>query len=261
VVARATLALSRRERVPVGRWAKVALVALGLALGPAAAARAQTGEPIPVDLELVLLVDVSGSVDQREYALQMLGLAAAFRDPEVHAALEATGERGIAVCLVHWAGNRQQVVVADWTPLADPAGALSFAERIEGVPRRLIGETAIGDALQFAITALETSGFAGFRQVIDISGDGPTNAGRQPAPVRDAAIAAGITINGLAIVNEVADLDQYYREHVIGGPDAFLIVADDYHAFAQAIRDKLIREIGGAALASSEAPVRVLARR
>jgi hypothetical protein len=246
--------------VPVARWAKVALVALGLALGSVATVRAQSEEPITVDLELVLLVDVSGSVDQREYALQMLGLAAAFRDPEVHAALEATGERGIAVCLVHWAGNRQQIMVIEWTHLTGLAGAFALAERIEAVPRRLIGETAVGEALQFAIGALESSGFAGFRQVIDISGDGPTNAGRLPAPVRNAAIAAGITINGLAIVNEVPDLDRYYRENVIGGPGAFLMVTEDYHTFAQAMRDKLIREIGGAALAGAT-PARVLAGR
>jgi hypothetical protein len=243
----------------VGRWAKIALVALGLALGLGTAAGAQVEKPVVVDLELVLLVDVSGSVDQLEYALQMQGLAAAFRDPEVHAALEATGERGIAVCLVHWAGNRQQIMIADWTRITRPADALAFARRIEGVPRRLIGETAVGDALQFAIDALETSGFAGSRQVIDISGDGPINAGRPPGPVRDAAVAAGITINGLAIVNEVADLDRYYREQVIGGPGAFLIIARDYQDFAQAMREKLIREIGGAALAGRDVRPRSLA--
>jgi len=207
-----------------------------------------------VDLELVLAVDASGSVDAYEFALQTRGIAAAFRDPEVQAALAATGDRGVAVVLVQWSGRRQQTVVIDWTRLFDVASAESFATRVEGTGRFILGETAIGSALDFARELLAYNGFEGRRQVIDVSGDGPNNAGRDPGAARDLAIAQGITVNGLAITNEIFDLDRYYREHVIGGPGAFLVRARDYQDFAEAMRLKLIREIRGAPLAERDVP-------
>lgn len=202
-----------------------------------------------VDLELVLAVDASGSVDAYEFELQMRGIAAAFRDPEVQDALRATGDRGVAVVLVQWSGRRQQAVVVDWLRLLDAASARRFAAQVEGAGRLILGETAIASALDFARELLAQNRFEGHRQVIDISGDGPSNAGRDPEAARDDAAAAGITINGLAIINEIADLDHYYREHVIGGPDAFLVRARDYEDFAEAMRVKLIREIRGSPIA------------
>jgi hypothetical protein len=229
-------------------------VGLGLALaigagpstGPAAAQE-------PVDLELVLAVDASGSVDLSEFDLQKHGLARAFRDPEVIAALEAFAPAGIAVALVQWSGRRQQMMVIDWTLVRDRPSATAFAETVETTGRWLLGETAIADALAFSIELLERNRFEGARRTIDLSGDGPTNAGGDPDPVRDAAVAAGITINGLAIVNEIPTLDIYFAEHVIGGPDAFLLIAKDYRDFARAIRQKLLREIQGAGLAGRDA--------
>ena len=215
--------------------------------------------PTPVDLELVLAVDVSGSVDVPEYELQTRGLAQAFRDPEVLAALQAPGRRGIAVALAQWSGRFQQEVAIDWTLVRDAASAEAFARRIEGMERRFQAETGIANALAFAIRLLQQNRFTGGRQVIDISGDGPSNVGADPDPVRDAAVAARITINGLAIVNEEPTVDLYYADHVIGGPDAFLMVAKDFQDFARAIRRKLLREIESAPIAAREAPGPVLA--
>jgi len=229
--------------------ARIAALVLLSALLECEPLRAQT----PVDLELVLAIDASGSVDFREFDLQKHGLARAFRDPEVIAALEAFAPAGIAVALVQWSGRRQQMVVVDWTLVRDRPSALAFAETVATTGRWLLGETAIADALAFGIELLEGNRFAGARRTIDLSGDGPTNAGGDPDPVRDAAAAAGITINALAIVNEIPRLDIYFAEHVIGGPDAFLLIAKDYHDFARAIRQKLLREIQGAGLAGREA--------
>jgi hypothetical protein len=211
---------------------------------------------------LVLAVDVSGSVDIREFDLQTRGLASAFRDPEVIAALEAFAPAGIAVALMQWSGRHQQMMVIDWTLVRDRPTALAFADTVEATGRWLLGETAIADALAFGVDLLEGNRFEGARRTIDISGDGPNNAGGDLDPVRDAAAAAGITINGLAIVNEIPRLDIYFAEHVIGGPDAFLLIAKDYRDFAHAIRQKLLREIQGAGLAGRDAAgARFAARR
>jgi len=223
------------------------LLALLTLLAGAWAAPAAAQEA--VDLELVLAIDASGSVDISEFELQKEGLARAFRDPEVIAALEAYAPAGIAVALMQWSGRHQQKLVVDWTRLNDQASAHAFADAIEATGRWILGETAVADALAAGVELLERNRFAGARRTIDISGDGPTNSGGDPDPVRDAAVAAGITINGLAILNEISTLDVYYNEHVIGGPDAFLLIAKDYQDFARAIRQKLQREIQGAGLA------------
>jgi hypothetical protein len=240
------------------RWKR--LVGLSVPLSAFAGAWAGPAVPqTPVALELVLAVDASGSVDISEFDLQTHGLASAFRDPEVIAALEGFAPAGIAVALVQWSGRRQQMMVIDWTLVRDRPSALAFAETVEATGRWLLGETAIADALAFGMELLGRNRFEGARRTIDISGDGPTNAGGDPDPVRDAAAAAGITINGLAIVNEIPTLDIYFAEHVIGGPDAFLLIAKDYHDFAYAIRQKLLREIQGAGLAGRDAAGKHLA--
>jgi Protein of unknown function (DUF1194) len=215
-----------------------------VACWPGGAAAAE----VPVDLELVLAIDASGSVDAREFDLQQHGIATAFRDPELIEALAAT-PRGVAVTVVQWSGRRQQHTAIDWTLVRDAASSLALAEQVAAMGRLVLGETAVAEALGFAAAQLERNQFRGTRRAIDISGDGPTNARLAPDLVRDAAAAAGITINGLAIVNEMPELDLYYAEHVIGGPGAFLMIASDYQDFAEAMRLKLLQEIRGGPLA------------
>ncbi len=198
----------------------------------------------PVELELVLAVDSSVSVNPREFHLQMAGLAAAVRDERVVAAIQAVGERGIAVTLVQWAEIGQQAVSVDWMRLHDAATAEDFARAIEDAPREFVGAaTAITYALRFAVPLFQVNEFEGKRRVIDISGDGVNNSGPPPTTFRNVAVNAGITVNGLAIVNEYLDLDLYYEESVIGGSGAFVMVAEDYRSFADAIVAKLVREI------------------
>ncbi len=204
-----------------------------------------------VDLELVLAVDASASVRYQEYSLQMQGLAAAFRDPSVAAAIRAATPRGIAVSLVQWSGVGAQAVLVDWALVEDTASAAAFADRIDAAPRRVrAGGTALGDAVLFGLAALAANDFQGQRQVIDVSGDGRANVGTAPVLARGQAVAAGVTVNGLAILEEESDLDSYYAENLIGGPGAFLQTADDSADFARAIKRKLITEISGGRSAS-----------
>ncbi|MFQ5972490.1 MAG: DUF1194 domain-containing protein, partial [Alphaproteobacteria bacterium] len=200
------------------------------ALAPSAA-----GQETGVDLELALVVDSSGSVDEREFDLQLRGLADAFRDRDVIAAINAH-DKGIATALVQWSGPRQQSLSVDWFVVSDQATAEMFARRIGTAERRFGGVTAIGEVLRFSGELLQANRFAGRRRVIDLSGDGPTNFGEYPGGPRDRVIAAGITVNGLAIVNEFPELSDYYAEHVIGGDGAFVMTATDYRDFARAMR-------------------------
>ncbi len=208
----------------------------------------------PVELELVLAVDASSSVSASEFELQIQGLAQAFRDPRVLQAIRATGELGVAVSLVQWSDHRKQFLAVDWTLVADPDGAGAFADKVADTPRFVIGGgTAIGDVLKFAMRLLDGNDFQGRRQVIDVSGDGRANQGAAPAGLRDQAVALGITINGLAILNEDSTVADYYRDQVIGGDGAFIVTANDYESYAQAILTKLIREIAGALVAARPA--------
>jgi hypothetical protein len=219
----------------------------------ASPAGAQQGEP--VDLELVLAVDASSSVTIHEFDLQMRGLSEAFRHPAVLAAIRAAGDLGIAVALVQWSDNRKQIVAVDWTKVRSEASAAGLANRIGATPRFIIGGgTAIGGAIAFSARQFEISAFEGRRKVIDVSGDGRANQGALPSRVRDEAVAQGITINGLAILNEDPTVDTYYRIHVIGGTGAFIMAADDYDDFAKAIVEKLIKEISGVPIAHGPYP-------
>lgn len=231
----------RLEAMPV--WALAVVLLSGL-FGPARS-------EVEVDLALVLAIDSSGSVDFAEFELQAGGIASAFRDPEVIEAINGAAPNGIAVSVIQWSGRRQHLVAVDWMEVTDAWSARALAAKIEAAGRVLIGETAIADALRFAAQHLAYGPFQGTRRIIDLSGDGPANAGGDPGRVRDAAVRAGITINGLAILNENPRLDRYYAEHIIGGPDAFTVAARDYDDFAHAIRLKLLREIRGAPLAES----------
>lgn len=233
----------RRRRAMIGL--ALALVLFG---GLTGSARSQ----VDVDLELVLAIDSSGSVDFAEFELQAGGIARAFRDAEVIEAIMGAAPNGIAVSVIQWSGRHQHLAVVDWTKVTDASSAKALAAMIEATGRVLIGETAIADALRFATDRFAYNPFQGARRIIDLSGDGPTNAGGDPDPIRDAAVRAGITINGLAILNESPTLDRYYAEHVIGGPDAFVVTARDYGDFARAIRLKLLKEIRGASLAQAE---------
>lgn len=217
----------------------------------AGTARAQT----PVDLALVLAVDASSSVNPAEFDLQLQGIAQAFRDSEVQGAIASLGDRGMAVAMVQWASRNRQVVAIDWMLVFDAASAEEFAAIVDATPRFVNGgSTALGNALRFSRELLESSPYVGARQVIDISGDGRTNQGI-PSPVgRDEALERGITVNGLAILNEEPGLDIYYRDRVIGGPGAFVISAVDYRDFARAIRLKLVREMSGPPIAQ-QAPL------
>ena len=199
----------------------------------------------PVDIELVLAVDLSISVDGAEFDLQRQGLVAAFRDPTVIEAIRANAQ-GIAIAVVLWAGAEQQRIAVDWQHLTDSPSSLAFAATIDRALRidpEFFGKTAIGSAMYFALQALDGNDFSGIRRKIDVSGDGRANEGFKPERVRDFAARSGVTVNGLAIINDEPYLEQYYRTHVIGGPAAFVLVADDYEDFIQAIRLKLLREL------------------
>jgi hypothetical protein len=203
-----------------------------------------------VDLELVLAVDVSSSVDGEEFDLQMKGLADAFRNPAVLDAIELAGERGIAVALVQWSSWNSQRLSVDWMRVRDPASAAAIADRIAAAPRFGDGgSTAIAGAIRFSTRQFEINDFEAERRAIDISGDGAANQGAQPSQYRDIAVASGLTINGLAILNDNAQLDDYYAGHVIGGNAAFVMRASDYRDFAEAILHKLVREIAGPPIA------------
>ena len=219
----------------------VLAVVLTVSMVPPCPAVAQT----PVPLELILAVDASGSVSDDEFDLQVKGLAAAFRDPDVISAIRDAGPGGIAVALMQWSSPGHQVMAVNWQVVSDRASAELLAQQIIAVGRLILGETAIDRALRFAVAEISTNDYSGRRWVIDLSGDGATNWGGLPDEARDEAVAAGITINALAIVNEQPDLDRYFQDHVIGGIGAFVVTATDYEDFARAIRFKLIEEIQG----------------
>jgi hypothetical protein len=230
---------------------RMALIAglIGLAALPA------TAEDLPVDLELVLAVDISGSVDVVEAQLQREGYIAALRHPHVIEAIQSGMFRRIVVTYVEWAGDHYQRTMLDWTLLEDAAGAHGFADALAETPLMSAHWTSLSGAIDYAAGLFENNGFEGVRRVIDVSGDGYNNRGRRVELARDEAVAAGITINGLPIVNDrpnpwggspPKDLDLYFEELVIGGPGAFIVVAEDYTAFASAILSKLLLEIASA---------------
>ena len=196
------------------------------------------------DLQLILAVDASGSVNQTRFDLQKQGYAAAFRTQQVLNAIRTGPSQSIAVTMVQWTGYRMQVHVVPWTLIKDEASANAFADAIIAAPRQLYGGgTSISGAIDFGVALMPTSPFQGLRQVIDISGDGSNNTGRPVTLARDEAVKAGIIINGLPIVSIEPYLDRYYFDNVIGGPGAFMIGADSYDTFAGAIQRKLVLEI------------------
>lgn len=211
-----------------------------------------------VELELVLAIDASTSVDYHEFELQRQGVAESFRHPSVLAAIEGLGEAGLAVSIVQWAGPDSQVTTMQWTHIDSSNSALAFADRVAAMPRRLRGFTDIAGAINYSVNALQNNAFEGRRRAIDVSGDG-TSDRSDPAKERDVAILNGITINGLVIHSDEYDLGElaridliaHYRDRVIGGPGAFLLEAEDFTTFGESMREKLYREISGPQFASA----------
>ena len=228
---------------------KICLAAAWLiAPGPALA------QDIHVDLELVLAVDVSRSMDPAEQELQKAGYIAALKHPEVIGAIRSGFLGRIAVTYVEWAGPGAQEIVLGWTLVDGADSAEAFAEGLAVRPVSYLHGTSISSALTFAAGLFDGNGFAGTRQVIDVSGDGPNNMGVPVVPSRDAVLARGITINGLPIMlnadffggYSIRELDLYYEDCVIGGPGAFLVTIESIDRIAEAIRRKLVLEIAGA---------------
>ncbi len=197
-----------------------------------------------VDLELVLAVDASGSVNQERFELQRDGYAAAFRHPRVIAAIRSGPAQAIAVTMFQWTGPSLQRPVIPWTIIRDEASAHDLADAIDATKRQLFsGGTSISGAIDYAVGLLAVSPVKGTRRIVDVSGDGSNNGGRSVTQARDAAVALGIRINGLPILSLEPMLDSYYRDNVIGGAGAFVIAVDSYDNFAAAILNKLVLEI------------------
>lgn len=224
--------------------AAVLFAVLPAVLAPFAGNDTRAQAQASVDLQLVLAVDVSGSVNQTRFELQRDGYTAAFRNPRVLDTIRSGPHQAIAVTMVQWTGPALQVHVVPWTRVADDRSADAFAASIAQAPRQLFGGgTSISGAIDYAVTLFAESPFRGNRHVIDISGDGSNNRGRLVTLARDEAVAADIGINGLPILALEPDLDSYYEHNVIGGPGAFVIAAKTYETFADAILKKLITEI------------------
>ncbi|MFO1185087.1 MAG: DUF1194 domain-containing protein [Bauldia sp.] len=245
------------------RWIVVAagLVMLGVGEGRAAT---------EVDLALVLTVDVSRSMDFEEQKLQREGYVNAFRDRDVVNAITDGLTGRIAVTYVEWAATNLQTVVVPWTVIDGPATANAFAAALDGAEIQSWNGTSISGALNFATGLLETSGFNAIRRVIDVSGDGVNNNGLPLGPVHDLVVKKGITINGLPVMlgagnffgagPSSANLDIYYRDCVIGGPDSFLFTISKPEEFATATRRKLIQEIASIPSPAGRGPIPVQQR-
>jgi hypothetical protein len=207
------------------------------------------------DLEVILAADVSRSIDDGEFDLQRKGYAAALTDPRVLTAIHGRTNGAVGVCFVEWSGEEDQQVVVDWTEIRDEEDAGTVAAAIIAAPRSFMGRTSISAAIDFAMTRFAAAKWQANRRIIDISGDGTNNSGRPITEARDQAIATGVTINGLAIINDRPNLGYsahtqppgglplYYKQNVIGGPNAFLIVVEDFNSFADAMANKLAKEI------------------
>jgi hypothetical protein len=231
---------------------------LRLALALAAAvliAPAWAGAAEQVDLLLVLSSDVSRSVDHPKFLLQREGYAAAISDPHVIDAIKSGPHQRIALCFVEWSGFGAQKVVIDWSLIDGPGAARKFGDQLLELPRSFADRTSISGGIEFAAAQLEHAPYEAPRRAIDVSGDGTNNAGRDVKLARDEALAKGIVINGLVILsdrpvpwnaehtNPPGGLEKYYQDNVVGGPGAFVLVAQDFNSFGRAIIKKLIAEI------------------
>jgi hypothetical protein len=229
------------------------LICTGIALVPVTVPAAEQ-----VDLLLILATDVSRSVDSAKFQLQREGYAAAISDPRVLDAIRSGRNSRIGLTFVEWSGVGAQRVVIDWATISDAESAKGFGDRLLEAPRSFADRTSISGAIEFAMGQFARAPYDAPRRTVDISGDGTNNAGRDVASVRDEALAKGITINGLVILSDTplawnpdhtnppGGLDNYYRNNVVGGPGAFVQVAQDFNSFGQAIVKKMIAEVAQA---------------
>ena len=208
-----------------------------------------------VDLALVLVTDVSRSIDDAEFALEKQGYAAAFNNAAVLQAIKGGAIGAIAVAYVEFASSFEVRTVLDWTVIGDAASSRAFADRLQAAPRSFWGRTSISSGIDRGIQILAESGFTAARRAIDVCGDGTNNAGREVTEARDDALRAGVSINGLAIINDhpvswtyahvqpPGGLAKYYRDNVTGGPGSFVIEVHDFRSFGEAMTRKLVSEI------------------
>jgi hypothetical protein len=230
--------------------ALAARLCLTLALCSAIPARAaEGGDALRVDLELVIAVDVSASMDREEFLLQRQGYIAAISHPEFFRAISAGAHRRIALAYVEWSGELAQRIVVPWRLIDSAAAAASFAAELDRTPLILSRGTSISAALAFSAGLFDGNGFDAPRRVVDISGDGPNNYGPPVPAARDAAVRAGIVVNGLPIMLRPSpvfpEMDRYYTDCVIGGAGAFVMPVKSVEEFAVATRQKLILEVAG----------------
>jgi len=211
-----------------------------------------------VDLLLVLAVDVSRSVDATKFQLQREGYVAALSNPRVIDAIQSGRNGRIGVIFIEWSGVGNQKVVVDWTMISDAEGAKSYGDRLLEAPRSFADRTSISGGIEFAMAQLALAPYESARRTIDVSGDGTNNSGRDVTTLRDEAVSRGIVINGLPILSEnpmswnpdhtnpPGGLEAYYRNNVIGGPGAFVMVAKNFNTFGEAIINKMIAEVSQA---------------
>jgi len=233
------------------------MTVVGLALAASAAPNIHFADKspgaIPVDVELVIAVDVSYSMDPEEQALQREGYIMALTSREFIQALREGANSKIAITYFEWAGPFDQKIIMPWRLIEGPESADAVANEIAAAPYRRASRTSIAGALTFAKPLFDHSGYRGLRRVIDVSGDGTNNAGPLIVPTRDDVLAAGITINGLPIMlkrpnpgtMDIENLDVYYEDCVIGGPGAFVVPIRERAKFIEATRTKLVLEVAG----------------
>jgi Protein of unknown function (DUF1194) len=250
-------ALQARRRVLRICLTCCAAIVAGFAV-PKARRASAAAEPVAVDAAIVLAADVSRSIDDEEFALQRRGYADAIQSQQLMDAI-STGPRGaIALAYVEWAGDGEEKLVVDWAVIRNQADAQAFVAALTAAPRSYLGRTAIGTAIDFCFALFAETAFETDRRVIDVSGDGTNNQGRPLNEARDAVVAAGVVINGLAIFNKKAaamggylalhtnppgGLAKYYRENVIGGFGAFVEQIEDFRSFGEAMMRKLVTEV------------------
>ena len=244
-------------RLAGGALAAAVLVGFGFSVAGQAAPLPRLADTrpnaIPVDVELVLAVDVSYSMDPDEQALQREGYRLALTSKEFLQALREGAHGKIAITYIEWAGQHDQQVVVPWRLIEGPESADAVAAEIARAPYRRASRTSISGGLAFAQGLFATSGYRGLRRVIDVSGDGPNNSGMPVAPVRDVIVNKGIVINGLPLMlkrpyrgmMDIAHLDWYYEDCVTGGPGSFVIPVRGREQFVEATRNKLVLEVAG----------------
>jgi hypothetical protein len=236
-------------------WGAALWIAVMVMTGIGVPDRRALAQGDQADLLLVLAADISRSVDESKFRLQREGYAAALLDPRVVRAMTGGPLGRVALSFVEWSSDGDQIVVMDWMLIGDEEAARDASERIRDAPRAFMGRTAIGAAIDFAMTQLGRSPFRADRRIIDVSGDGTNNSGRPVTMARDAAVAENVTINGLVILSEVplpsnpththppGGLTAYYENNVIGGPGSFVAQAEGFEAFGRSLISKLIKEI------------------